>query len=747
MRFTADYVGSKKHIHFFGDSDSLVTRSLKIYAQRHNIPTSSGAYPTDKTVTDVYIINKPSQAITTNLRPNTLINYIFTSHTPHIRKIGQSLIDNDTQRKKVIYLDSDTGDNDVVEKIIWFTMLESAEDSIFIRTDPITNNDTQPHKSIVRRTKNRFPKRYIFLMFALSQIAFIIPLLVSVMFLYGSITSFRNNETTHTTSRLLYAQKTIGITQSFYAVAKPLFSFLYIDSHIDNTIDSLKLVQSIMSKTQVSIQNGTELMRLVTAQADQNNDSQIVDFRVRTLTSQINDLSKDVDNLSIKLAGMPFVPDKSKKELKDRSKTLKQLQGVLVLLPTILAKDTERNLIIFFYNNMELRPGGGFMGSYALVNIKNYHISPITVFDVYDADGQLKEHIQPPEEIKKYLNQPHWFLRDSNFNPDFVTNAEMAQYFLSKEMPDNKQIDSFIGITTTAVSSLLSSFPPIYLKDFNETIGSDNFIVKSQEEIESSRSSGSKTKKSYISAVTKNLLLNTDKVSPAILLRAISENLHEKQIVIHDNNEAISNLIESNGWGGRQQIPNCLNNKQCHVNYISAIDANLGVNKTNYYLTRQIRITNSVTDPSTLKTEYIVVFNNQSPIQEFPGGTYKNYFQLFTPSDSQNVSVYLNGKLSNDWTSKVVGNFTITGQYLTVPVSTSTTLKITYTQPIPKKTDTYQLVVQKQIGSINNEMSMIIDNQGSVRKIVPINFTAVEKSGSLLYNSNLTSDKVFIMNF
>ena len=52
--------------------------------------------------------------------------------------------------------------------------------------------------------------------------------------------------------------------------------------------------------------------------------------------------------------------------------------------------------------------------------------------------------------IRKYLHQPHWFLRDSNFNPDFEQNTQTAEYFLEKEL-GMKDFDGTFGVTTTAV--------------------------------------------------------------------------------------------------------------------------------------------------------------------------------------------------------------------------------------------------------------------------------------------------------
>jgi hypothetical protein len=170
---------------------------------------------------------------------------------------------------------------------------------------------------------------------------------------------------------------------------------------------------------------------------------------------------------------------------------------------------------------MELRPGGGFIGSFAVVEFKNYSLYDFKVYDVYDADGQLDAHVEPPKAIRAYLQQPHWFLRDSNFTPDFVENVETAEFFLDKELKLNN-FDGYAAITTTGLTYLLKSFGEIYIPDFNETITADNFYLKAQLQSENSFFPGSIQKKSYLSTVGRTILINIEKASPTEFTQQLS---------------------------------------------------------------------------------------------------------------------------------------------------------------------------------------------------------------------------------
>jgi len=65
---------------------------------------------------------------------------------------------------------------------------------------------------------------------------------------------------------------------------------------------------------------------------------------------------------------------------------------------------------------MELRPGGGFIGSYGILTMDKGKVSDFKIHDVYDADGKLKASIEPQFPVRRYLKLPHLFLRDSNFS-------------------------------------------------------------------------------------------------------------------------------------------------------------------------------------------------------------------------------------------------------------------------------------------------------------------------------------------
>ena len=168
---------------------------------------------------------------------------------------------------------------------------------------------------------------------------------------------------------------------------------------------------------------------------------------IGTLKKKINVFRESIisSKKSIEKNPLPYFPKES--FMVYLSQTYDKLTAVNDMLPIVeklFYPAMDKTYLVLFQNNMELRPTGGFIGSYALLNIGNGKMKGFSISDVYTADGQLKGHVDPPDAIRKYLAQPHFFLRDSNYDPDFVVSSEKAIWFLQKELGIN--VDGVIGI-------------------------------------------------------------------------------------------------------------------------------------------------------------------------------------------------------------------------------------------------------------------------------------------------------------
>src|SRR3972149_4389357 len=279
--------------------------------------------------------------------------------------------------------------------------------------------------------------------------------------------------------------------------------------------------------------------------------------------------------------------------------------------PEILGLNGKKTYLVLFQNNMELRPGGGFIGSYGILTLDKGRVINFTIHDVYDADGQLKGHVEPPFPIRRYLSSLNWFLRDSNFSTDFSKNAAAAAVFLNSET--RQVVDGVIGVDLSFVKNLLSAIGPVNVVDYKETLNSNNLFEVTNSHVQEDFFSGSTKKKDFLRALFNSISLKlaSDKnISYLNALQSLALSLSEKHIFFAFNNKNIQSVFAINGWGATLFD----NRKTADTNindYIGISEANLGANKVNYYISRNVSQTTSIEKDGSIKGSLKVDFKNK----------------------------------------------------------------------------------------------------------------------------------------
>lgn len=130
------------------------------------------------------------------------------------------------------------------------------------------------------------------------------------------------------------------------------------------------------------------------------------------------------------------------------------------LMESMLGFSRPRTYIILFLNNTELRPGGGFIGSYALAQVSQGHLNLIKQegTEIFDGQSDPKKLPDPPMPIKDKLKVKKWFFRDSNWSPDYKLSAERALDFYRKENGYlGNQIDGVLAFTPTVIEKFFKN--------------------------------------------------------------------------------------------------------------------------------------------------------------------------------------------------------------------------------------------------------------------------------------------------
>lgn len=422
--------------------------------------------------------------------------------------------------------------------------------------------------------------------------------------------------------------------------------------------------------------------------------------------------------------------------------TIEELRGKVLYgknlaenLPKILGKESPKTYLVLFQNNMELRPTGGFIGSFALVTFDGGRLAEINAFDVYSADGQLKGHVEPPAPIKKYLGEANWFLRDSNWDPDFPTSAERVEWFLDKEI--DKKVDGVFALDLEVARGILLATGPVILPDFNQAFDYKNLYENLQNEVESEFFPGSLKKANLMTGLTREIInrlstLEEDQYLPVaeVFLRS----LEERHIQIFFNGEETQKAISGLGYAGEVRLPICPGN--CFTDWYSAIDANLGVTKANYFINRSYDLDVTISGGISKKTLIINYENTANPALGV-NGRYKTYTRLLVPNNTVFGKVKIDNAgnvVETDLEEEITPEVKEGGIAIEISPGQTKKLIFSWENQLPEMTQErteYRLYIRKQAGTASD----------------PLNINVLTEDTSASYNTNLARDfftRIFI---
>lgn len=670
---------------------------------------------------------------------------IYINRLKEADKLRRSKI----QNLKIISVSGNTINKEHVDRILWFSFSSSHERYLSF-TVPTIKTQNKPHFS---KLKIQFilsftPKRFVFFLIFLIiifHLLFFPFLFCSFFFTYSSYKSLVKEDLSSAKQEIQTGKNLFSITKNLYSIVKPTYALFSISLLPDQLIDINDKALSVFTDGINTIETTQNIAKDF---LNKNKSEEEISYMILRIDNLKNRLSTIEDNLSVLQSKIPFqLLNNSSLKLKvaDVLDGIAKIRKILKYSDIVFAKNTEKKYLLLFANNMELRPGGGFIGSFGIITIKNFTLADLKIYDVYDADGQLTAHIEPPLPIKKYLGMPHLFLRDSNFSPDFSENYSQAKFFLEKEL-NMTDLAGSVVITTSAIESFLDAYGDIYLPDFNETINKKNFYLKTQIHVESNFFPGSTQKKTYLSSLIKQLLLNLDNASVKQLTLALKKSLDEKQIAIMVENPNIQQIIDSLYWSGRAIEPVCTSPvENCMVDYLFPFDMNVGPNKVNYFIKRSISQKTKIDINGSIKNVFSIQFHNESSLAEFPGGKYRNYFQIYLPPNTIIKQITNNGTLVEEYETKNE-RFMSLGFYIEIEPQHQADIKISYDLPalLKKGKGIYQLIVQKQIGSPNSDFAFELQLPNNIY-IQNQNFSPLVKGNEIIYNTTLSADKIFFI--
>ncbi len=414
--------------------------------------------------------------------------------------------------------------------------------------------------------------------------------------------------------------------------------------------------------------------------------------------------------------------------------------------PALAGYQKPQTYLVIFQNNRELRPTGGFIGSVGLLTLDQGQLTNWTIHDVYDADGQLLGYVEPPGPIHQYLGEASWYLRDANWDPDFPTTSEKLQWFVKKEL--KQSVSGVLAVDVDFIQNLVGAMNSVYLPDQQITLTADNFYQYLQQKSEGDHFPGSHQKGDHLSLVADAILYKL-KHGPQLdwvkLATALNTGFQSKHALAYFDHLPAQDLISQLGWSGSLQpysyttsniAPLLSQVKQLQENtqvlsarsnlitdHLLIVEANLGVNKVNQYLERQIFHHIKLQETASPQETLQIFYHNQSQPDSWLGGAYKNYLRLYLPLGTALQNLQLGVVTDPHWSPESDQSsadlpaidldfidhtqehgYEVYGFLAPIPPQTYYLVRVDYSLPsqsLPNQF-TYRLQISKQAGSQND---------------------------------------------
>lgn len=447
----------------------------------------------------------------------------------------------------------------------------------------------------------------------------------------------------------------------------------------------------------------------------------------------------------------------AKNTVEEVAKTLEATSKHFPALLKLLGDRYPHRYLILLQNNLEIRPTGGFIGSYAIMDVNEGYIESLETYDSYDIDGSYGGFIEPPDELKNFTS--NWRFRDSNYSPDFPTSAAKARWFLQKE--GGPTVDTVIAINQGLLKDMLEITGPIQVGSFGE-LDADNYNLLLSYIIEGKIWGPEDPKhilKVFVPAF-KDAILKEENIGKvgSKLYRAIQQ----KHIMIYSSDTEIQAFLDSLGISGR------VYENEENEDYISVIHSAIGGTKSEGFIDEEITHDTFIDETGQLIDEIKIkrthgwtddVYYEWARIlkkygfTEMPDelidilgrGRNRVVTRIYVPAGS--ILLESNGE---DVVTAYDKDLKKTYFMAKMEVSAGDTTELTIKYSLPFTLDfnnpasTYKLVIEKQSGSRGSLFTKTVHTHPDINNLAVYPAESrFDQEGTIIYNTNLVYDRYF----
>ena len=263
-----------------------------------------------------------------------------------------------------------------------------------------------------------------------------------------------------------------------------------------------------------------------------------------------------------------------------------------VLLPW-LESDADRRFAVFFSNSAEIRPAGGFLGSYAEVALRHGFVSDITVRDINEPDRLFIKNIVPPGPLQALVRR--WRAADANWFIDFPSSAAKTLEFMEGSAlyaSSGISFDGALAVSPRVIEDLLDATGPLVLPKAKVTLTSKNFLAVIQEEVQAARAARASNPKNILSEAAPELIdrISSDAASSVKLFEFLQSWIAKKDVLVFFREPEFQSFAVAYGASGETFVPAVTWNGD----YLAIVNANIGGGKSDRFMKETVTLQSQV---------------------------------------------------------------------------------------------------------------------------------------------------------
>jgi hypothetical protein len=312
--------------------------------------------------------------------------------------------------------------------------------------------------------------------------------------------------------------------------------------------------------------------------------------------------------------------------------------------------------LVLFQNQRELRPTGGFLGSFAEVELGwGGRITSIQVeTNIYRRDKAYAASLQreAPEPIREFLGEQPWALRDSNWALDFPEAAQMVSWFYAHE--GGREVDGVIALDARLLERLLALTGPITLTDYDVNLDKETVVEALMTEIEQdywldATHTAENQPKTVLADLLPILLAKVRALPEQTLLQEVVRAFAAKEVLVYLRDQALGQAFSAANWDGHlaTTAEDFLYVNEANLTPVNGITREVGA-KSSWSIDRTVKLIRTNAGQGSHRT--LMLSREHLGANAWPDGPNSSYLRVAVPSGATLISASRNGQ---DITSEV----------------------------------------------------------------------------------------------